>query len=209
MTGVLWVLGIASAVVGFIGLPHLWHLPNFFEHWLEPVMAPSKLLVRSAGHSPGVEWALMLTSVALAFGGWLLARALYKDARSAVPERLRARFPRLHQVVLNKYYVDEFYAATVVAGSMRLMAFLRAFDEWVVDGLVNLVGLLSRIASYISGAIDKYLVDGLVNLLAAVIISLGKGMRSLQTGRVQSYLYGVLGGTLVFVALNYLVFRMF
>jgi NADH-quinone oxidoreductase subunit L len=209
MTGVLWALGIASVVIGFIGLPHLWHLPNFFEHWLAPVMAPSQHLVKSAGYSNGAEWALMITSVAIAFGGWFLARLLYKDARSPVPQRLLERFSGIHRVIFNKYYVDEFYAATVIAGSMKLMVILREFDNWVVDGLVNLVGLLSRIASYISGAIDKYLVDGAVNLIATLLLGLGKNVRSLQTGRLQNYLYGVLGGALVMVALNYLVFEMF
>jgi NADH-quinone oxidoreductase subunit L len=206
MTGVLWALGIASAGIGVIGLPHLWHLPNFFEHWLDPVMVGSHHLVKSAGFSHGTEWALMLTSVAIAFGGWYLARLLYKDARSPVPRQMLERFPQIHRVIFNKYYIDELYNATVIAGSMKLMNILRAFDDLVVDGLVNLVGLLSRIASYISGAIDKYLVDGAVDFLARIILGLGQRMRSLQTGRLQSYLYGALGGTLVFVALNYLLF---
>ena len=208
MTGVLWVLGIASVVIGYIGLPHLWHLPNLFEHWLEPVMEHSEHLVKSAEFSDRTEWALMITSVVIAIGGWLLARVLYKDARSTVPQRLLGRLPRIHRVVFNKYYVDELYAATIVAGSMKLMRFLKTFDNRVVDGLVNLSGLLSRIASDISGAIDTYVVDGLVNLLAVVIGRVGQNVRRLQTGRLQNYLYVALGGALAVIALNYLVLRM-
>jgi len=54
---------------------------------------------------------------------------------------LRERFAGLHRTLENKYWVDEFYAATVVKpiheGSVRLWRF---WDEKIVDGTVNGVG---------------------------------------------------------------------
>ena len=55
MTWVLAVLGVLAVVGGYIGLPILWGLPNFFERWLEPVfesIAPPRPLGRTAGTPP-------------------------------------------------------------------------------------------------------------------------------------------------------------
>ena len=50
--------------------------------------------------------------------GWLAARALYKDAKSTVPARLKERFAGIWTLVYNKYYVDELYARVVVSPSI-------------------------------------------------------------------------------------------
>jgi NADH-quinone oxidoreductase subunit L len=62
-----------------------------------------------------------------------------------------------------------------------------------------------RFVANIDGAIDKYLVDGAVALTAEALLAMGRGLRKLQTGRVENYLVGALAGALVFVAVNYLV----
>ena len=115
------------------------------------------------------------------------------------------RFPGIHRVVFNKYYVDELYAATVIAGSLKLSVILRAFDTWVVDGLVNLVGLLSRIASYINGAIDKYLVDGAVNLVGHVYDVASRHFRRLQVGFTQGYAMVMVFGAALLLGIFFVV----
>ena len=54
-------------------------------------------------------------------------------------------------------------------------------------------------------AIDKYLVDGAVNAVANATMGVGRSFRTIQTGRIQTYLYGALGGALVVVLLNFLI----
>jgi NADH-quinone oxidoreductase subunit L len=76
-------------------------------------------------------------------------------------------------------------------------------DRWIVDGIVNGVAVLARAAAWVTGAIDRYLVDGVVNLVAEGTLSAGAKLRSLQTGRIQSYVYFLLGGVALFSIVHY------
>jgi len=215
MTYVLVTLAIgcaATIVLGFWApLGHLLHIDwmqePMLERWLSPTFAPSRELVESRGAASGTfwEWLLMFASIGVAFAGWLIARAFYKDAKSTVPEKLAAAFPGLYRVVYNKYYVDELYQATVLRGTSILAKALAVFDNVVIDGIVNAVAVVGRFVANIDGAIDKYLVDGAVNALAEGIVELGSRFRRLQTGRIQNYLYAAVLGALLVIGINFLV----
>jgi NADH-quinone oxidoreductase subunit L len=203
ITLVLAVLAAGSFLTLFLGLPYAWtHAAPAFEHWLEPVMI-GKVNFGHAEH--WVELMFQAFGVGAATLGWVAARALYKDARSTVPGRLKARFHRAWTVVYNKYYVDELYAWLVLRPSTAVARFLARFDGAVIDGLVNLAGWLGRLAGRIDAGIDRYLVDGAVNALSSSTIALGRSFRRIQTGRIQTYLYGALGGALLVVLLNFLI----
>ena len=77
----------------------------------------------------------------------------------------------------------------------------------MVDGIVNGAGLLEGRAAWVTGAIDHYLVDGAVNFLAEETLTLGNRLRKVQTGRVQSYVYGLLGGVAFFAILQYFLIK--
>ncbi|MBN1944271.1 MAG: NADH-quinone oxidoreductase subunit L [Bradymonadales bacterium] len=209
MTIVLAVLAFFAVVAGFVGLPHLWHLPNLFEHWLAPVFEAASQGLANAGYGAGVEWTLMAISVVIALAGFFLARWLYRDERNPIPRRLLEQgspFIRgLHRVVYNKYYVDEAYQVAFVDRATGLASMLAWFDDHVVDGLVNLAGAIGRFFGRIQGAIDLYFVDGLVNLLARTFLVVGKQFRTIQTGRVQSYVYGVMAGSGLLIVILLLV----
>jgi len=83
--------------------------------------------------------------------------------------------------------------------------FLSWFDGHVIDWLVNFAGWITRLFANVDGAIDKYLVDGAVNAVAAATIESGRALRHIQTGRIQTYLYGALAGGLAVVLLNFLI----
>jgi NADH-quinone oxidoreductase subunit L len=78
-------------------------------------------------------------------------------------------------------------------------------DRWIVDGLVNAAGVAGRIGAWVVGVVDRYVVDGLVNLVADTTLAVGSRLRAVQTGRVQSYIYGVLGGVVCIALLRYLL----
>ncbi len=209
MTYVLVVLAALAVVGGFVGLPELWGLPNYFEAWLEPVFEGSHHLIRSAGHTHGVEWGLMFLSIGIAFTGFLIARWLYRDNKNPVPARVLANengFVRgFHKTVFNKYYVDEFYNAVFVMGARRLSTLLSAIDRNVVDGIVNLWGTIGRTLSNWQGAIDRYVVDGAVNAVGSLVIQSGRNLRKIQTGRIQSYVFGLSAGFVILVVVSYLL----
>jgi len=125
-------------------------------------------------------------SIILAILGILFAYALYEWKKIDV-EKLTKRVKPLYTFSLNKWYFDEFYYGTFVAGTIGLGNVLRWFDEKIVDGLVNGTAALGRGVANISGLVDKYIVDGLVNFTAFFNGFLGLAFRKFQTGRVQSY----------------------
>ena len=79
------------------------------------------------------------------------------------------------------------------------------FDSKIVDGLVNLAGLVGRSVSFVSGLFDRLVVDGLVNGVGIALAETASGLRLIQTGRVQTYLYGALAGGLAVILLNFLI----
>jgi NADH-quinone oxidoreductase subunit L len=113
---------------------------------------------------------------------------------------LRA-LPGVHRVLSHKYYFDEFYGAVVWRGLLAWNGMLAAFDKYVIDGLVNGVGYGLRAVSWVSGAYDKYVVDGMVNGLGELVRGLGTTARQVQTGRIQSYVLGVVSGLVLLVIL--------
>ncbi|HYR18347.1 MAG TPA: NADH-quinone oxidoreductase subunit L [Myxococcales bacterium] len=206
MTWVLIALAFAAVVSGVVfGLPKLWsgHEP-LLESFLAPSLpAATSVPFRETAHS--TEWLFQLIGVGIAAAGWAVARVLYLNATSTVPERLKATFPRAWAVVYNKYYVDELYQATVVRSSLLLSRALYWFDQNVVDGIVNAVATIGRTIAYVDAAFDQKIVDGAVNLLADGFLHGGAKLRRLQTGRIQAYLFGALAGAIAFVIIQYVI----
>ncbi len=202
MTFALVVLAVLSTIGGWVGMPHLFHVPNVFEHWLEPVFEHSAAHLSSRGAGTGVEWFLMGFSVLLAFAGWFAARYIYENGRLDRAKEIVARIQGLYRWSYNKYYVDEFYQAVVVRPLLVLTRALYWFDQRVVDGLVNLTGWMTTAFANFDGAIDKYVVDGAVNLVGNSMIGAGRYLKKIQTGRLQDYIYVMVGGVLLVIFLS-------
>jgi NADH-quinone oxidoreductase subunit L len=210
ITLVLSLLAAGSFFTLFLGLPLAWtgHAP-ILEHWLAPALTAQESVpfsvIGDAHHNHLMELVFQGIGVGAGVVGWFFAMILYKDARSTVPATLKAKFEGIWTVVYNKYYVDELYQATVVKGSIGVARVASMFDGRVVDGAVNLAGAIGRFLGRFDAAIDKYLVDGAVNAVAQGTLGFGRAVRTVQTGRIQTYLYGALGGALVVVLLNFLI----
>jgi NADH-quinone oxidoreductase subunit L len=205
MTWVLIALAFGAVVAGFIfGPPKSWfsgHEPAL-ERWLAPSL-PGAVHVKFADPGHSTEYLFQFFGLAIAAVGWFAARVLYLDNRSTVPARLKEMFPRAWSVVYNKYYVDELYDLTVVRGSLLLARIAYWIDQNLIDGLVNFMGALGRSVAYLDASFDKYVVDGAVNGLGALTWNSGKQLRRIQTGHIQSYLFGALGGGIAIVILFY------
>jgi NADH-quinone oxidoreductase subunit L len=197
----LRILAVGSAVVGFAGIGTALTPGrdlNWFEHFLHPV-APALELHH---HVPlSIEWLLIGLSVAVAVAGILLARRFYLGPRAMeIPNAIAARFPRAFDLVANKYYVDEAYEATAIAGTVALANGSASFDERVVDGAVNGTAWTTRATSFFSGFFDLNVVDGLVNLLAAFYGWGSRVLRRAQLGVVQGYVLVMALGFVLMVA---------
>jgi NADH-quinone oxidoreductase subunit L len=207
MTVPLVVLAALAVVGGWVGLPAAFGVGNRFEHFLAPVFAPAAEHgaaaahgMEAAVHGRGIEFLFMALSVGVALAGMALAHHLYVR-RPELPAALAARFQSGYRTLLNKYWVDELYAATVVRGTQGLSRGLARFDLGVVDGIVNGAGWLTRGVSWLGGQHDRWVVDGAVNGVAWMIRAAGSQARRLQTGVVQNYVLAVFAGVAAIVAL--------
>jgi proton-translocating NADH-quinone oxidoreductase chain L len=85
----------------------------------------------------------------------------------------------LHRILLRKYYVDDLYDLLI---------------RYVVLGI-----------SHIEQAFDAYVVDGLVNGVAQLVMTTGRDLRHIETGRVQSYMAAIFGGIVVLIAVVFVL----
>jgi NADH-quinone oxidoreductase subunit L len=154
-----------------------------------------------AHRAHAIAVASSLTAFAL---GLLLALLTY--VRKVIdPAAVARRFAFLHRLLLNKYYMDDFYMVCVVRPFLALSAFVAGFDKWIIDGLVNLTGYLTRALSWLVGKHDHLVVDGLVNAVADGATDLGKGLSRMQTGRVGNYLMGAVVGVACLAGIVFMV----
>jgi len=181
MTVPLVILAVLSVVGGYVGIPHVFGATNWFERWLEPVMAggggeaaPETVHASAGGYGTGMELALMGASVALVLLAIYGAHLFYRK-RTELATRWRERLSGLHRLLVNKYYVDEIYLAVIVRPLVGLSMFLWKF-------------------------VDVIVIDGLANGSAAAYQGLSEGVRRLQTGRVRSYATLFVLGVVLLVA---------
>jgi NADH-quinone oxidoreductase subunit L len=200
MTIPLVILAALAAVAGLLNWPIALSpvLPFVpvaaFEQWLRPVMGKDISVEHGAAahaghHLDPIEYATMAASIAIAVIGILIARAMYLK-RTASPDRVAGLAGgALYRVVYNKYYVDEFYQAVVVNGTLALTRISAWFDQNVIDFIVNAAATVTRWAAWVDGLFDTYVVDGAVNGVAWVSAFFGGRVRQLQTGSINGYLY--------------------
>jgi NADH-quinone oxidoreductase subunit L len=213
MTIPLWVLTAGAVLAGFVGIPKLLSFGrdiNLFHHFLEPVIAlPQGMEAGEHNVGVGLEIALVAIAVAVAALGIFLAFRLYGAAKGlATEEAWERRFPGLHRVLFNKYYVDELYDKTVIGGTWGLARTLFRFDAGFIDGLlVNGTRNATVAVAMVSGFFDKYVVDGLVNLTGTVLDVSSRLFRRLQSGYVGNYALVLAVGMFALVAVYMLIYR--
>ena len=112
------VLGALSVCGGWIGIEH-------FSAFLAPVTGARA----PASTFPHLEPILSIAAVLIALEGWLIADKYYRR-KPERPAQLAAALPAAYNLIANKFYVDELYAAVFVK---PLLAFSRYLLGWVVN----------------------------------------------------------------------------
>ncbi len=203
MTVPLMILAGFSIVGGWIGWPEVIGGENRFEKFLDPILKgvlPETGEVNIVHHAVLKELLLMGASLTIAAAGIFLAYQLYCSKR-IVPELVAKKLPRLYQLLLHKYYVDEIYDAAIVERTKDLGTLLGRFDANVIDGVgVNGAGWLARFGSTLSMWWDKWIIDGLLNFSAKLMQLFSYPVRLLQTGVFSSYAMLILVGLVILLA---------
>ena len=158
MTLPLVVLGIGALLAGYVWVGIAHYEP--WVEWLEPALGSIH-----AEHSHAVPWIAMAFGLTAAAVGIGLAYAWYFKGSEA-PAHLAARFRGLHQLLMDKWRVDELYDATILALSRGLGWACSRFDTYVVDGLLTQV--TSQSVKAISFVFTRFQ-TGLVHTYGAVM----------------------------------------
>jgi NADH-quinone oxidoreductase subunit L len=199
MAFALILLAVGSVAAGYIGVPHVLGGHNRLGEWLKPsftaplpaamqygeFMPPEEVghgesAGEEAAGEAALELSLMGVSSAIAIAGIGLA-AFFFLRRPDRAAAVAARFPGLHRLLLNKYFVDEMYDSFVTRPIHVLSrdGLWRGFDVRIVDGAVNGAGEI-------------------VDRSAATL-------RRLQTGSVRAYAGSIFFG--VILILGYYFWR--
>ncbi len=184
MTVPLVVLAFFSVVIGYLSWPSAWGGSEAFDRYLEPVFEPAEEALRNVyayhlqGLSPG---ALMGFSILAAFVGIGLGIWWYWKSTD-IPEQLATRYADLYNILIHKYYVDEFYNWLVVRP-------IRVVSEKVLWRVIDV------------GAIDNLLVNGTGEANSAV----GNLLRRIQSGNIPSYAAWVLLGAVLWLFYTFVI----
>lgn len=139
----------------------------------------------------GFHTAATIIATAAMLLGVILAWLTYSKGLIS-PARAAQVLAPVHKLLLNKFYFDELYRATFVAGVLQLAAFGKWFDRVVLDGLADgSARWVARTALFSGLILDNRGVDGLVNGVAQAALAGGNLVRKGQTGRVRNYILGL------------------
>ena len=156
-------------------------------------------VTHSVEYTETMHWAhypAMFLSLAVAGLGILIAFLFYQWKKLSA-EKLAEKLKPLYNFSLNKWFLDELYDSTAIAGTLSFSSILSWFDNTIVDGIVNGSATVTRFTSKMSGMFDTYVVDGAVNFTAFFSGFIGLSFRRLQTGKVQTYIVFVVFAVII------------
>ncbi|MEM7625546.1 MAG: NADH-quinone oxidoreductase subunit L [Planctomycetota bacterium] len=179
MNAPLVLLAIGAVVLGYLG-----HHFHWFEHIIDhtlgaPAAGGHHGEAGGEHHGPGVfgmdphKFMLVLSSI-LAVGGITLAAFFYRLNRP-LTDKLAVSLAPIVKLLQNKYYIDEFYDLAFVRPLRRLGGMFYVIDAMIINNLIRLV--------------------------AWAPMMVGRGIRPVQSGRLQGYGLGMVMGVAVFALL--------
>ncbi|HEU5254785.1 MAG TPA: NADH-quinone oxidoreductase subunit L [Vicinamibacterales bacterium] len=190
----LVVLALGSVLAGYLGVPQALGGGNAIGSWLAPSFSARSVTTLAEGQvaeaggageagvedEPRLELSLMVVSSIVALVGIGLAAFIWLKRRE-IANRMAAAFPGVYRLLLNKYYVDEVYDATLVQ-PIRIVS---------QEGLWR--------------GVDVHIIDGAVNGTASMIDGSSSLLRRLQSGSVRAYAGSLFIG--VVLILGYYLWR--
>jgi NADH-quinone oxidoreductase subunit L len=174
----LILLAIPSIVIGYMTIE-----PVLFGGWLSDAITvlPQNDSVAAVGHHfhgpvAMATHALGTAPFWLMIGGFVLATFIYQF-RPSVADLLQQKMPGLYRVLLNKFYVDEFYQKVFIRRTIGIgnglwkKADAGLIDGVLVNGSARLMGNLSaRIRLWQSGYLFQYAFAMIVGLIGMIAI---------------------------------------
>jgi NADH-quinone oxidoreductase subunit L len=183
LTAPLVVLALFSIGLGFLGTP-AW---PWFQSFLEGQAATVDFgRFGAEGLAPLMAVSSAIVLLGIGLGWWFYGRRPVRTADQ--PDALEVLRPDIFSLLRDKYYVDEFYEATVVQWNAAWARLCDWLDRWVWNGVVQLVSLAVFLLSWLDRLCDEQVVNRGFDDACRRLAGGGRLMSRLQAGRVQSYL---------------------
>ena len=167
MTFPLVFLAVPSVIIGFMGFP--------WDSKFASLIDPEEALIAIESFELKEFLPLAIASVLIASIGIIIAYQAYFANKINLSILFAQRFPSVNKFLSNKWYLDDINEKLFVKGSRKLAKEVLEVDSKVVDGVVNLTGL--------------------------VTLGSGEGLKYFETGRAQFYALIVFGGVILLVAI--------
>lgn len=193
-----WLLFLPMVILALCSLFPLFSFNpfNYEQSWLFKGFAAT---ISTEGVS-SYHVLVPITVSLLSIGMVIIAYAVYV--------KQRMQWLKLHgflfNVSYNQWYIDRFYNGVIVKLVVVLGKVLYWFDQYMLDGFVNLLASTGIVLSKISAWFDHYIIDGILHMITDMVKQAGNFIRGFQTGRVQGYLL-----TMLFIILVVYVLKTF
>jgi NADH-quinone oxidoreductase subunit L len=207
MTTPLVILSGLSFFI-FFTLPHF---NPFSDHgWFMEIIHARDSLVAGALSANEIAEGIhhshlpaMILSLLVAGAGIYLAWQMYLKKRID-PKAVSERFKTPYLLSYNKFYVDEIYSRYLYEPVLKLadrIAFLdwEIYDKYFINGFGRVTDWLAKI----TGKVDYEGIDqGVVDSFGRNTQRAGKMLRSVQTGKLQTYMLFALMGVIVIMVIQ-------
>lgn len=165
MTVPMIVLAFLAIFAGYVNTP--W-FGTFLGDWLT-----SGREGLGPAYISGPMWIMLLTTVVSLTAIYLAYLIYVKESISR--QSLMARYKVIYNILLNKYYVDEFYEATIIKLTDGFSSMLRVIDEFIVEGIIKLItstvkGLGMIGSKFQNGQVQLYGTVAFVGLALILVI---------------------------------------
>jgi NADH-quinone oxidoreductase subunit L len=195
MTVPLVILAGFAVLLGFVGTP-AW---PWFDGFLKGEPVGLNLSKLTENGTLGLMLAsAMIVFTGLGLGWWLYGKRLRKTVGE--PDVLQVAQPAVFRLLENKYFVDEFYDATVVRFNAWAAQVCDFLDRWIWGGAVLLVSYVTLGLSWLYRFTDEFVVDLGFDTSCETLREGGDEISKWHSGRVQTYLR-VIGVALVVLVL--------
>ena len=119
---------------------------------------------------------LNFSSIGVALIGMIIAYSIYAYNNISIDfgffkRSLKKIYFEFYQFSFSKWYIEVFYNFLFLSGTRNLAQLLFYLDQWLFDGVVNLTGISTLLG--------------------------GQSLKYKESGRVSSYLFGILIGAIV------------
>lgn len=137
-----------------------------------------------------MHYLVMAISLGLALAGLIMAYFSFKPGAKMQKRFVQVREPRgvFGQVSFYHWYQDVLYQRALLPFILVFARSMNWFDRMIIDRFVVGLARLQMVLAHVVRWFDNYVVDGLVHLTSVSIGKAGQLTRSMQSGKVQTFI---------------------